>query len=184
MQFKDGYRNSVKSKFVFLLLLFDPQHWCSKPHMLQPLTCPVSMVFFFVLAANVHFLCTKLQVHFSQRAAHDQLYAANSDRDVLPWHASHIQASLHLHPTDGHPPQERYDHEEEGWFLTVSVQGVEERHWDTDIILIIRIQDVRSLFLVCYWMSAHIFNFFLINKLKWNELKTVWTPRVQFWWLF
>ena len=109
----------LKKSLFFLLLLFEPHHWCLKPHKFQPLTCPVSMVFSFLLAANVHFLCPKLQVHFSQRAAHDQLYAANSDRDVLPWHTSHIQASLHLHPTDGHPPQERYDHEEEGWFLTV-----------------------------------------------------------------
>lgn len=71
------------------------------------------------MAANVHFLCTKLQVHISQCIAHDQLYAANSNRDVLSGHTSNIQASLHLHPTDGHPPQERHDHEEKGWFLNV-----------------------------------------------------------------
>lgn len=77
--------------------------------------------FSFFMAANVHFLCTKLQVHISQCIAHDQLYAADSNRDVLSGHTSNIQASLHLHSTDGHPPQERHDHEEKGWFLNACV---------------------------------------------------------------
>lgn len=67
------------------------------------------------LTANVHLLRPKLQVHVAQRAAHDQLHAANPDGDVLTRHASYVQARLHLHPTDGHPSQECHDHEEKGW---------------------------------------------------------------------
>lgn len=72
---------------------------------------------FFLSTANVHLLRTKLQVHISQCAAHDQLHAANSDRDVRPGLSGHLSARLHLHPTAGHPPQERHDHEEQGPFL-------------------------------------------------------------------
>lgn len=89
--------------------------------MISHLSCAFVVFFFLPTAANVHFLCSKLQVHVTQRAAHDQLYAANSNRDVFPGHTIHIQARLHLHPTDGHPPQERPDHEEKGWFGTVCV---------------------------------------------------------------
>lgn len=80
----------------------------------QDCTCSIPYVLHFRFAANVHLLCAKLQVHLTQRTAHDQLYAANLNRDVLSGHASNIHARLHLYSTNGHPPQERYDHEEKG----------------------------------------------------------------------
>lgn len=72
------------------------------------------MCSFFQFAANVHLLCAKLQVHITQCTAHDQLYAANFNWDVLSGHTSNIHARFHLYSTNGHPPQERYDHEEKG----------------------------------------------------------------------
>jgi len=75
------------------------------------------MPVFFLFAANVHVLCTKLQVHISQRASHDQLHAENSYRNVCPGHTGQLSACLHLHPTAGYSPQKRHDHEEEGLFV-------------------------------------------------------------------
>lgn len=79
--------------------------------------CSYLLTILFLSAANVHFLRAKLQVHISQRAAHDQLHAENPNGDVRPGHTGLLSARLHLHPTAGHPPQKRHDHEEEGWLI-------------------------------------------------------------------
>lgn len=86
----------------------------------QACPCSVSNVLLFQFAANVHLLCAKLQIYVAQRAAHDQLYAANSNRDVRSGHTSYIHARFHLYSTNGHPPEECYDYEEKGAFSCVA----------------------------------------------------------------
>lgn len=81
--------------------------------------CSYLMLGFF-FAANVHFLCAKLQVHFSQCASHDQLHAENFGRDVLVRYTGLLSACLYLHSTAGHSPQKCHDHEEKGLFVHCS----------------------------------------------------------------